>query len=134
MVPFHFAIEQISIAPLLRLLERSPAKDFDERRKLNQFIGRGSIHLYPSGKLEFVFRKDGYCLFVSIRTGLLKRGGQGNSRIGPGANRATITRSLLTFRQVIFATLASRMALGSPSVEGAKGCTDSPLLTNDPIV
>jgi hypothetical protein len=25
MVPFHFAIEQISIAPLLRLLERSPA-------------------------------------------------------------------------------------------------------------
>jgi len=29
-VPFHFAIEQIGIGPLVRLLERSPAKNFDE--------------------------------------------------------------------------------------------------------
>jgi hypothetical protein len=35
MVPFHFAIEQVRIASLLRLIERSPANDFDECGKLN---------------------------------------------------------------------------------------------------
>jgi len=66
MVPFHFAIEQVRIASRLRLIERSPANDLDEGGKLNQFIGRGSIHLYFSGKLELFLGKMGIvCLPLS---------------------------------------------------------------------
>ena len=56
MGPFYFSIEQISVGPLLRLLKRSPAKDFDERRRLNNWISRAyrsSIH--PPGNLTWLF-------------------------------------------------------------------------------
>jgi hypothetical protein len=33
MISFRFSVEQISIRSPFRLLERSPAKDFDERGK-----------------------------------------------------------------------------------------------------
>jgi hypothetical protein len=110
MVAFRFAIEQVRIAPPLRLIERSPANDLDECGKLHQFIGRGSIHLYPlypSGKLELVFRKDGYCLLASIKTDVLKRAGQGNPSIGPSTSRAAVEGPVLEFRRWIFETLAT---------------------------
>jgi hypothetical protein len=55
MARFNFSIEQISVGPMLRLLKRSPAKQFDERRRLNNWLGRPSIHPYPPGSLTCCF-------------------------------------------------------------------------------
>jgi hypothetical protein len=40
MIPFRFSIKQIGIRPLFRLLNRSPAKDFDERGKFHGVVSK----------------------------------------------------------------------------------------------
>jgi hypothetical protein len=49
MISFCFSIDQKGIVPLFRLLERSPAKNFDERGKLHDWISRVSLLPYDSG-------------------------------------------------------------------------------------
>ena len=48
------------------------------------------------------------------------KGNVGNSGIGPGGRSATITRSLLTFRQVILAVPARRMLALEASSDSRK--------------
>jgi len=42
---FYFSVNQVSVHPLLRLLERAPAKKFDEIRNFADSTVSRSIHL-----------------------------------------------------------------------------------------
>ena len=47
MIPFCFSIGQKDVGPLFRLLKRSPAKDFHERGKFHDRIGKVPLYDRP---------------------------------------------------------------------------------------